>query len=174
MEDHKKVEYVLGALLILLILILSIFVINTTSPNKAAPQTNSVIISNSYNTITYGDNDDRSYRDDDYRYIRRNRDGKDYRYDDDDVRFSSRGEHKFVEGIFGQMVSKYYVYVNNKEGHGEYFTVKFYFYDEDRDLTRVTSSTGYIKAHDEKTFKHQNVNEDRYRYDSWEYKVITH
>ena len=186
MEDHKKVECVLGALLVFILIFVSIFVINTAGASEPAPQTNSIVITNSYNTITYEDSygRDRNYQDNDYRYIR-TRD-QDYRRRTDryhqtyekgdgrDFRFSSHGEHRFAEGMFGQEVSQYRVYVENKESYGEYFTVKFYFYDEDRDLTRVTSSTKYIRAHEEKTFKHQNVNENRYRYDSWEYKVIAH
>jgi hypothetical protein len=176
MEDHKKVEYVLGALLVFILLFVSIFIINTAGASKATtPQTNSIVITNSYNTITYEDNNDRYDQNDNYRYIRdRDHDERYNRNYDEDVRFSSHGEHKFIEGMFGQKISRYNVHVENKESHGEYFTVKFYFYDDDRDLTRVTSSTKYVRAHDEETFKHQNVNENRYEYDSWEYKVTSH
>ena len=134
--------------------------------------TTSTNIINSYNTYNsqYAPSSPRvDYTN--YRYTKK------YQYDylDDDyddvryLRYSHTVKHEREEGLFGNQINRYGVYVRNRDYIGGYFTVKFYFYDY-RGKKISESITHYIRPNEERVFFYQSIY-DKYYYD-WDYEVI--
>ncbi len=169
-DDKKVVEILIGATLVVLLIILVFIVIGmqgNTSRNTTT--TSNVIISNSFNTVINNEQiNSRDYENDYYNKYYKDSCEEEVR----ELPFSSRKEHRVVQGVFGNEVDRYYVYVKNLAHTGGYFTVKFYFknYYGEKD---VSSLTKYIDAREEETFIFQNVYEGKYQVTSWSYKVIS-
>lgn len=104
----------------------------------------------------YYDNDYRDLEDEDYRD-----DLKDY-----DSRFSKRNS----EGLFGNNVEDFNVYVRNKERSGGHFEVTFYFEDRDGNEVRA-SETKYIDGGRSAKFFYRDVYSERYDMEYLGYKV---
>ena len=84
--------------------------------------------------------------------------------------YHDTGRSYRTEGVFGNEISKYSVYVRNKESEGGYFTVKFNFKDG-YGRTRTETVTKYINAHEDEKFSHRKIYDDNYRY--WNYDVVS-
>ncbi len=92
-------------------------------------------------------------------------------YQIDNLRFNSWKEHESYDGIIGNEVDRYTVYVKNLDNEEGYFKVIFYFYDYDNDKHSV-SITKRIRARETEKF----IYIDKYRYDDfkrWSYEVIS-
>ncbi|MBS3086126.1 hypothetical protein J4422_00295 [Candidatus Pacearchaeota archaeon] len=74
------------------------------------------------------------------------------------------------EGIIGNDVNNYEVYVRNEEFKGGYFEVTFYFEDYYGETSR-SSETRYIPAREEKKFFYKDISPQRYKYRDWWYDV---
>ena len=85
--------------------------------------------------------------------------------------YRSAGKRQTVEGIFGNEIDKYAVYVKNYEHRGNYFTVKFYFEDYYGE-TRTESMTQYIPAREERGFYYKDIYADEFLNYRWDYEVI--
>lgn len=97
----------------------------------------------------------------------------DFRYADSNDRYLRYYEHgrlRAVDGIFGNDINRYEVYVKNKEYTGGYFTVIFYFEDY-YGREGSESITHYIPAKKEKLFLFKNISPSEYKYRAWWYEV---
>ena len=74
------------------------------------------------------------------------------------------------EGIIGNDIDNYEVYVRNEEFKGGYFEVTFYFEDHYGETSR-SSVTHYIPAREEKKFFYKDISPQRYKYRDWWYEV---
>ena len=186
MEKRERfvIEVLLGAILIVFLILVAFFVTAIASgpdSNKGAPSTvinsynNQVITPKQtvksyivdrhpavhrdrhFNTAVY-------YVDDDFRYANRV-------YDDRYLRFDDFGQRRIVNGIFGNEIDNYAVYVKNQDRKGGYFRVRFHFEDYygERNSESVTH---YIKPHEEKRFLFRDISYDDRDYRRWWYEVI--
>ncbi len=163
-EDEFIIKVFLGAILIIL-LILLVFIAIRQPTNTSS----TVVISNSYNTYAYSyedDKADRDYRDRDYKRTRHRETRQALDYDD-----WSR-TRVLEEGIFGNKVDIYEVYVKNTEEVGGYFTVRFYFEDYYGDID-TEKMTHYISPGERKMFSYRDVYTGGHDYSDWRYKVIS-
>ena len=97
----------------------------------------------------------------------------DFRYAEPYDRYSRYyewGRLRTVDGILGNDIHRYEVYVKNREYAGGYFNVKFYFEDY-YGRTKSESMTYYIPAREEKLFLFKDISPDEYKYYAWWYKV---
>ena len=183
MERERVIEIFLGAILIILLIIM-IFSFTSVSASGSSSQTTT--ISNSYNTYNIGTTQpryvydsydyydkaptkyyktDKPYYYDDRNYLRYNyRPYRDYQY--------PRYKYEYSEGIFGNEIKEYKVYLENKEHKSGYFTVKFYLADH-KGRVRTESVTHYLKPYEGKIFRYKNVFDDEYDY-AWNYKIISY
>jgi hypothetical protein len=182
-RDRRIVEILIGAVFILL-LVLVIFLVVGTSQSKTT-------ITNSYNTYNIYSTTpqmqyvsarpyiytDRVYTKPyiidrgDYARVYYVRD--DFRYaepEDRYMRYYEEGRFRTSEGIFGNDIDRYEVYVKNREYSGGYFTVRFYFEDY-YGRTRSESITHYIPAREEKLFLFKDISPGEYKYRRWWYEV---
>ncbi len=157
-EDLMIIKVFLGIILVVFMIIL-VFVALKQPTNT----TSTIVVSNSYNTYSY------SYEDG--RYVDRNYD-KTYKKERLFLRYSDTSRHRTSEGIFGEDVNIYTVYVRNRENVGGYFTVKFYLRDNhrDADIERIMK---YIGPHEEKSFTFRDVYRGGHGYADWDYEVIS-
>lgn len=86
--------------------------------------------------------------------------------------YSHNSERKESTGILGNKITRYYVYVKNKDYVGGYFTVKFHFTDY-YGKTSTELITKYIKPQEQEKFFYQTIKEDKYNLYKWDYEVIS-
>jgi len=170
-RDRRIIELLIGAaFIVLLILVVSLVV--GISPSKTT-------ITNSYNTyniysapqirdvsvkpyiVDRGDYAQVYYVPSDFRYAESH---------DIYLRYYEEGGLRIVNGILGNDVERYEVYVKNKEYVGGYFKVIFYFEDY-YGRTRSESITHYIPAKEEKLFLLKDISPNEYKYRWWNYEV---
>jgi len=162
--NEKRITEIFFAIILVTLLIILIFLF--TSPSITGKSTSTT--SNSYNTNSY--NTYISY--DKYpttkTYYKKPYIKKDYHY----LKYSDRVKHKKSDGMFGNEINRYIVYVKNRGHKGGYFTVKFYFSDY-YGKTKTESIRHYIKPKEERKFFYQSIYSDEYEYYDWDYKVIS-
>jgi len=175
-KDRRIIELLIGAAFIVL-LILVVFLVVGISPSKttitnsyntyniySAPQTRDVSVK-PYSVKPYivdrGDYAQVYYVPSDFRYAESH---------DIYLRYYEEGGLRIVNGILGNDVERYEVYVKNKEYVGGYFKVIFYFEDY-YGRTRSESITHYIPAKEEKLFLLKDISPNEYKYRWWNYEV---
>jgi len=170
-RDRRTVE-ILAAITFIALLFLIVFIVVGSSQPKST-------ITNSYNTYNIYPTPRTQYvsikpyivdRGD---YARVYYVPRDFRYaepDDRYLRYYEEGRFRAVDGIFGNDINRYEVYVENREYIGGYFTVIFYFEDY-YGRTRSESITHYIHAKEEKLFLFKDISPDEYKYRRWWYEV---
>ena len=122
-----------------------------------------------YHQDRKGDYYDRDYND---YYLYEDYYDEDYGefYDMAYLDYSSDSKFERYEGIFGNDVDNYEVYVENEEYTGGYFDVTFYFEDY---YGRITERTvrNYIQARESKVFFYRDVSPEKYKYSDWWYEI---
>ena len=173
METNEKrmIEILIGAVFIVLLFLVVFIVIGISQPKST--------ITNSYNTYNIYTTPQTQYAPvkpyvvDRIDYARIYYVPRDFRYaepDDRYLRYYEEGRLRVVDGIFGNDIHRYEVYVKNREYTGGYFTVRFYFEDY-YGRTRSESITHYIPAKEEKLFLFKDISPDEYKYRRWWYEV---
>lgn len=168
MERDKVIEILLALLIViaLLILISVFFVLENQSSKKIV--TSNVV--NSYNANTnyvYAKPIATKYYKPVKIYSNSYSGETDYRRN---LRvYHSRVEHKIFDGVFGNDVEKYVVYVKNIDDEPQYFTVEFHFKDLSGEIL-IDSMTKYIQPRDEKSFFYQTIFGEEIK--NWDYKVF--
>jgi hypothetical protein len=199
-RERFVIEAFLGLILIVFLLLLVFLVIGISEGKEVSAETsaktNPSIITNSYNTNTYNVqqqpkdlhttanqrfNDKTYYRDDMARVYYLNSDYyNDDFYDDSSIR-NEKDQERYLayedysrldkgEGIFGNDIDNYEVYVRNEDFAGGYFEVTFYMEDY-YGRTVKNSEMHYIPALEEGKFLYKDVNPTRYEYRDWWYDV---
>jgi hypothetical protein len=164
--NERKIVEIFVAIILIISLIILIFLFTGSPVTGKSTETPSTV-SNSYNVNSYNKN---YYNYPSYRY--KDKDYPRYYKKDYYLKYSYRAEHKKYEGMFGNEIDKYIVYVKNKDYKGGYFTVKFYFTDYYGEK-RTKSIRHYIKPGEERKFFYQSIYSERYEYYDWDYKVIS-
>lgn len=165
MENDKRIIELLLVLIFMAILLLTCVIVLTQNKEENSA---SSVVSNSYNTNTYNTYPDIPKNEVVYKYTKPVVYKKFY-YDEFD--YSSYGEHSREKDFIGTYVDEFCVYVRNQEYEENYFKVKFYFEDysgEEFD----ESITRYIKAGEKEKFCFKDVQEEKYKYWDWSYKVF--
>ena len=169
MERERVVEIFLGVALIILLIIM---ILSFTS---VSAKSNTITITDSYNTYNIGTTQSQYARNSyDYynkvptKYYKTNT----YYDDGNYLRYDTKSRYKYTTGLFGNEINEYKVYLENKEHEQGYFTVKFYLRDYEG-KTRIESVTHYLKPYEGKIFRYKNVFDDEYDY-AWNYKIISH
>jgi len=181
MERERILEIVLAAVFILLLVFGSITVIRASGGSSQETETT---ITNSFNTYTYNYN---TYPENggQYRYtLTARQDYADYysnyyhvknlRYQRSDdkryLRYGYDADFRVAEGLFGNDINRYEVFVRNKEYVGGNFKVVFYFGDYYGNVDSQ-AMTNYVPAREEKLFLLKDVSPSRYDYKRWWYTV---
>ena len=161
MERDRIIEILLGVILIMSILLLVfVFLVIDYSFNENSEK-NSYSVVNSYTTYSSSEN----LRGYEYYYNPRYLpvyNYRDYHLKDSSKDYSSRLVYENFEGIFGNEIDKYVVYVKNFDDEPQYFTVKFYFITISGEKISE-SMTKYIKPHQEKGFFYQTNYGENYK-----------
>lgn len=163
-KDRRIIELFLVLIFVALLLIASLIVLTENGKNSS-----NEVISNSYNTNTYIDYPNIPLREKvvynyDNSVVYKKIDYKDFDY-------TSYGEHSRKKDFIGTYIDEFCVYVRNKEQEGNYFKVKFYFEDffgKEFD----ESITKYVKTKEKEEFCFRDVQEEKYKYWDWSYKVF--
>lgn len=178
-KDERVLELFLGLIFVALLVIISILVISVADGKQTAVQTSNTI-QNSYNVNSYNQVVQKTdnipvtgnvinaktivyVRDDYTNYV----DHKTDRY----LRYTSYGEHIQEKTFFNNYRDEFNVYVVNNDYSGGYFKVKFAFCDYYDNCFSETIEK-YIPAKEESKFTFMDVQNERYKYHNWEYKVF--
>ena len=170
MEDRRVLEFFAAAAFIVLLIMMALLLfLRPTSTSTVTTTTTSVVVTDSYNQNSNNVYDD-GFND---RYYGRDRFGRytDRDYDKSYLKFTDRARHRAVEGVFGQDIDKYTVYVQNRDSVAGYFTVRFYFYDS-YGQKNSEIMTKYVRAGEERAFTYRDLRYD-FSYRNWDYKVIS-
>ena len=169
MEDRRVLEFFAAAAFLILLIVMALLILTPTSTSTFTTTTTNVVVTDSYNQNSFND-----YENDfDGRYYNRDRFGRynDRNYDTGYLRFVDRARHKAVEGVFGQDIDKYTVYVENRDSVAGYFTVRFYFYDS-YGQKNSEIMTKYVRPGEERAFTYRDLRYD-FSYRNWDYKVTS-
>lgn len=170
-RERRLIEILIGAVFVLLLLLIVFLVVGGSAPKTevtnsyntyniySAPQTRDVSVKPYI--VDKGDYYKIYYVSDDFKYLKSYDEYLDYSYD---------GRLKIVEGVFGNNIYRYEVFVKNRESVGGYFKVIFYFKDY-YGKTKSEVVTHYIPAQEEKLFVLKDVSPSDYKYRSWWYEV---
>jgi hypothetical protein len=172
-EEKRILEIFLGLTLIVFLILLAFLVTGVS-----AAQESNTAISHSYNVNSYN-NQAPAYTYPVKSYVTSkptypyNLDLRKAYYVDEKVpvRYYDWGDYKRVDGILGNEVDKYRVYVRNDDYVGGYFKVRFHFSDY-YGRTSTESMRYYIPPQQEKTFLYQDITGNRYDHYVWRYEVI--
>ncbi|GBE19527.1 MAG TPA: hypothetical protein ENG87_00855 [Candidatus Pacearchaeota archaeon] len=172
-REQLVIELFLGIILIIFLILMVFMFIDNDSESET------ITITDSYNTNSYNNYASSQKTQDDLvkNYIpstKKQYSSIEHKYehcDKDYLLYNHRGYHDIDKGVFGNDISRYVVYVRNREHKGDYFKVRFYFTDY-YGKTRVESVTKYIKAGEDKKFIYQSIY-DKYENCDWSYKVIS-
>ncbi|MEK6847938.1 MAG: hypothetical protein AABX50_02340, partial [Nanoarchaeota archaeon] len=98
--------------------------------------------------------------------------GKPYIIDDDKryLKYDSWSRNRAAEGLFGNSIDNYEVYVQNLDYTGGYFKVVFYFEDYYGN-SESEAMTEYIGPRDEEKFVIKKLSSSRYEYRTWRYSI---
>lgn len=173
-SERRRIEILVGAIFIVVLLIVVSLVLILASPSQKTEITNSY---NTYNLETRSSPShvdsvkpyilDRGY---DVYYVRGDRRYVNDYYDKRYLNYDSYSNFEVSEGLFGNDIDKYNVYVFNREYAGGYFKTTFYFEDYYGNVeTEVI--THYIGPREEQRFIIKDVSPSRYEYRSWWYEV---
>ena len=77
---------------------------------------------------------------------------------------------RIAEGLFGNDINNYEVYVQNREYAGGYFRVVFNFEDHYGNVDSNTE-THYVGPREESRFVFKDISPDRYDYRRWWYEI---
>ncbi len=184
-KDRLVLEVVLAAVFVVFLVVLSIVVVNASEGSSTE-----TTITNSFNTYNYDIPAQTRYEKlttkpyiiDDGKYARvypsrvvfsNDRDYKKrYGYDHDrKFSYDSWSQLRIAEGLFGNSINNYEVYVRNREYTGGYFKVVFYFEDYYGDVGSE-AMTHYIGPREESRFVFKDISPSRYEYRNWWYEVI--
>lgn len=148
---------------------------NTYSPERVLGTTEIHRVSDrSYYNDYYDENRARVYYrdyyfyDDNYRY--NGNDACQYENRERYLEYNSFSQLEKDEGVFGNDINNYEVYVRNEDFVGGYFEVTFYFEDYSG-KTSKNSEVYYVPAREETKFFYRDVAPTRYKYSSWSYDV---
>ncbi len=177
-------EIILAVVFIVFLIMISIVVINAAEGSETE-----TTITNSFNTYNYNtypartqtqyttlsakpyivDNDyERNYYlIDDTDYFN---DGRHYDSDNRYLSYDSSSRLRVSEGLFGNDINNYEVYVRNKDYTGGYFTVNFYFEDYYGNVDFEVMKH-YIDPREENRFVFKDISPNRYDYRRWWYDV---
>lgn len=176
-KERMILEIIAGVVLVTIIILGSIMVVNASEGTE-------IKIENSFNTYNINTAKpsyvrpaytesyiaDRSYSKP--YIIDRTYSGKPYIIDDDKryLRYDSWARNREAEGLFGNSIDNYEVYVQNQDYAGGYFKVIYHFEDyygnDDSE-----SMTHYIGPREEKRFVFKDISPSRYKYRNWWYEV---
>ncbi len=161
-EEKRVFELFLGLIFVALLIIISLLVIYLPGQTKIT----SKVISNSYNSDSYND----------YKIVQKDKEQKineykNYFYYEKEGVYLSYGKHSKNNGFFGNYKDEFKVYVVNKNYMGHYFKVEFYFCDYYGNCFSRTMQK-YIPAKQEKMFVYVDVQNEKYKYYKWEYKIF--
>ncbi len=191
--DKKEgiLELFLGLIFVALLVIISILVIGMADGKQTAVQTSNSI-QNSYNVNSYNQVvqkipvetsaarnvpvTKRFVERPDYgthivSYVRKGYTNSDNYQKSQYLRYTSYGEHTQEKTFFNNYRDEFNVYVVNKDYAGGYFKVKFAFCDYYDNCFSETIEK-YIPAKEEAKFTFMDVQNERYKYHNWEYKVF--
>ena len=162
-------EFFAAAAFLVLLIMMAFLFLRPTSTSTVTTTTTSVVVTGSYNENSFNKYEDNF----DSRYNLRDRFGRytDRDYDRDYLKYTHRAKYKAVEGVFGQDIDKYTVYVENRDRVAGYFTVKFYFYDS-YGQKNSEIMTKYVRPGEERAFTYRDLRYD-FRYRNWDYKVTS-
>lgn len=170
MENRERfvIEVLLGLILIVFLIILIFLVVGISKkPTQSSAQV-PIAITNSYNTNYYNTNPQaRTYSTTRpiVQYTNSKTEDKNrFMYFEDD------GRLRKSEGLFGNDINTYEVYVRNEEYKGGYFEVTFYFEDHYGKTSR-NSIINYVPPRESKRFFYKDVSPQRYKYRDWWYDV---
>jgi len=171
-NERRMIEILIGAIFIIFLLLIVLLVISI-SGGKRTTITNSFNTYNIYSTPQAQYVSAKPYIVDKEDYARIYYVPSDFRYADSrDMysRYYESSRFRKSEGIFGNDIHRYEVYVKNREYVGGYFNVKFYFEDY-YGRKKSESITYYIPAREEKLFLFKDISPDEYKYRVWWYEV---
>lgn len=170
--DSRKVVEVAAAVIFLLLLILAVVIIIGLSGNSSKTTTT---ITGSYNTYNININNintasqysryPSSYSN--YpMYLQTEKTATTSRYLD----YNSWSNYERYDGIFGNPIDNYEVYVTNEGYTGGYFKVVYYFEDYYGN-TDSYPMTYYIGPQEQQKFVYKDVSPSQYKYNRWWYSV---
>ena len=186
MEQRERtiLEIAVAVVFVAFLVLGSIVIINAGSDSKTETTT-----TNSFNTYNYNTypNAQRSYTTpatkpyivDDGRYFRVYHDYDDVIYVRDNARYSDNKRYlrydadsrlRVVDGLFGNDINRYEVYVRNRDYAGGNFKVVFHFEDYYGNVDSH-AMTYYVPAREEKLFLLKDASPSRYEYRTWWYTV---
>lgn len=167
-------------MILLIIMVLLFF--NLEAANKITAKSTQPTAIVTHNYQTYNTYNQKTYADVSERYTRDRIKDKDdyycktsesyYDKDPDYLRYISNSDHDVKEGIFGEEINQFKVWVENTDYEPGYFAVKFYFTDYSG-RTKTETVNHYIRADEEKRFLYTDVLDNKYGYKHWKYKVIS-
>jgi len=177
MNEKRVTEILLAAIFVVVLIILIILLTSQSIIGKSVPQNSNPQIINSYNTYQTSQPTTRQYSapisySTKYPKYYKVYDARDYEKDKY-LRYKSLGEKSRAQGLFGNDIDNYIIYVKNTEYKGGYFTVKFYFEDY-YGKPRYESVTHYIPAHQKRAFIYKDIYADKYKYYRADYEIISH
>ncbi len=146
---------------------------NTLSPRGVKYDTRQPSYRDPYGS-PYRSSYSKPYIVDSYPYVR-NRYVQDLRYaktSDGYLRYDDLGRRRRVQGLFGNEIDRYEVYVRNRDYRGGYFKVNFYF-DDYYGRRSSDSITRYIGSQKESRFVFRDMSREKYKYGDWSYEVIS-
>lgn len=161
--ERRTLELFLGLIFVALLMVACVIVL--TQDQKSASSS----VSNSYNVNSYNDYSKEIPASSSVVY--KQTFPVVYKRFYENLDYSSYGRHLREKDWIGTYVDEFYVYVINKEDFGRDFKVKFYFEDS-RGNEFSETVTHYVRAGEKKKFYFKDVQEERYKYDSWSYKVF--
>ena len=161
-EERRPIEILIGIIFVVFLFLVIFFVMNLDA--KETTITNSYNTYNIYSTAQPRYVSTKPYiidREDYTRIYYLQEDSRDVESDEGYLRYYEEARLKAAEGILGNDIDRYEVYVKNREYVGGYFTVIFYFEDY-YGKTRSESITHYIPAKEEKLFLFKDISPYEY------------
>jgi|SRR3990172_1126519 len=183
MESRERfvIEIVLAGIFIAFLVSLSIIIVNASQGSETE-----TTITNSFNTYNYNVPAQTRYTTlmakpyivGDGNYVRIYDAGRivytrdDFKYADDErhLLYDSWSQLRIAEGLFGNDINNYEVYVQNREYAGGYFRVVFNFEDHYGNVDSNTE-THYVGPREESRFVFKDISPDRYDYRRWWYEI---
>src|SRR3989344_213016 len=167
-RERFVIEVLLGLILVVFLVLLVFLVIGISNYKTIQTQTPTAI-TNLYNTNYNTYQQPKTYPTTQQGQVVQYTNSKTYdknRY----MHYNDNARLRKAEGIFGNEINNYEVYVRNEEFKGGYFEVTFYFEDYYGEISR-SSETHYIPAREEKKIFYRDVSQQRYKYGDWWYEV---
>lgn len=161
-EDRKLIIVFLGLILLVLILIAVLVGLNFSGKNYSKSDSFDIHYNSVESEPLYTTSNKVVYNPDKYGFVVYNRDLWEY---------SSYGKHSWEKDFVGTYIDEFEVVVKNEEREGNYFEVEFYFEDSDGDIF-TENIVKYVRAGEREVFVYKDIQEEKYRYDDWGYKIF--